>query len=517
MTIKKHLEPLLLACMLLSLVRPVTAYAGTPGASVANDPAAAPQQQVDAAAGPPDMVARVGDQPITMSLLNTMLNSSAVVGLSIPMLGTHERDLVRIQLLDKAISANLLYLDALKKGVDKDPGYRRDLQRFEDAILSLLYRKRYVSGDVEVSEEEIKAFFDSNIEPGTEYTDDVKTAIAAKIRKQRVQGQKATLQVRLREGVEVEIEEQHLQPDADEGRSDAEVVASIDGAPILWGELKEVLTSPVNAGSMANRTQTLNRIINQRILAQKGRAAGLEQDPVYRGRVGEFSKTRLINLHRGNLVRDMQPSEQELEAFFEENRDRITVKETRSVQMVVLETGQEAEEIKQKIDSGEITIYQAAMEYSIDPNAKKTLGEIGWVARGSGFPELDEVTFSLGPGELGGPVQSPAGWHLVKVLDVREAQYQSLDEPGARKLARRMLIHQRLDDYVVKLREKDFPVEVYADKLKAQFAAEREWMAAKLEKAASSSEDEEKLKTQIEKLMGGAGPVGPGSDRVGPR
>lgn len=436
-----------------------------------------------------------------MSLLNTMLNSSAVVGLSVPMLGTPERDVVRVQLLDKAISANLLYLDALKKGVDKDPGYQRDLQRFKDAILAMLYRKQYVVGDVVVSDEEIKTYFDNNIAPGTEFTDEVKTAIEAKIRKERVQGQTATMRVRLREGVEVKIEEDNLQPEADEGRRDSEVVATVDGAPILWGEVKEVLSTPVNAGSMENRTQALNRIIDQRILAQKGRAAGLDQDPVYRARVGEFRKTRLINLHRGNLVREMQPTDEELEAFFEQNKDRITVKETRNVQMVVLETEQEAEEVKQKIESGEITIYQAAMEYSIDPNAKQTLGEIGWVAKGSGFPELDELTFSLGPDELGGPVQSPAGWHLVKVLDLREAQYQSLGDPGARKLARRMYVHRKLDDYVVKLRQEDFKVEVYPDRLKALFAAEREWMAAKLEKAAGSTEDEEKLKEEIDKLM----------------
>ena len=69
-----------------------------------------------------DIVARVGDQPITFNQLSTMLNSSAIVGLSIPALGTPERDQVRLTLLDKVISANLLYLDAVKQGLDKDPG-----------------------------------------------------------------------------------------------------------------------------------------------------------------------------------------------------------------------------------------------------------------------------------------------------------------------------------------------------------------------------------------------------------
>ena len=64
-----------------------------------------------------------------------MLNSSAVVGVSIPAVGTPERDKALILLLDKFVSADLLYLDALKRGVDKDAAYQRDIERFENAML----------------------------------------------------------------------------------------------------------------------------------------------------------------------------------------------------------------------------------------------------------------------------------------------------------------------------------------------------------------------------------------------
>lgn len=460
---------------------------------------AVPTEQA-ATPDPGVVIARVGDQAITMNLINTMLNSSAVVGLSIPALGTPERDRVRIQLLDKAISANLFYLDALKQGVDKDPAYQADLQRFSDSLLAMMYRKQ-VLGEIEITDAEVQAFFENNIAPGTELTDEVRTAIRAKLRKQRLEGMNVTLQVRLREGVEVQIHEDHLDPEADEGRADDLVVATIDDKPVLWGEVRKVLGNPVNAGSMGRRLQALNRNIDHRILAQKGRAAGLEQDPTYAKRLAEFRKTRLINLHRGKLVEAMVPTEEQLAEYFNQNQDRITVKEARKVQMVVLESEGEAQTIKQQIESGEMTMYEAALEHSIDPNAKQTLGEIGWVYEGTGFPELDKVTFVLGPNELGGAVESPAGWHLVRVLDVRDAQYESLDDPGARKLTRRMMVHEQLNDYVVGLRKNEFPVEVYQDRINDYARAEATWMAAKLEKAGSTGEGEQKLRQQIEGLM----------------
>ena len=70
------------------------------------------------------VIAKVDDEIITFDELNTMLNSSAMVGLSIPALGTQKRNQVIITLLDKVISANLLYLDATERRRQADPVHR---------------------------------------------------------------------------------------------------------------------------------------------------------------------------------------------------------------------------------------------------------------------------------------------------------------------------------------------------------------------------------------------------------
>jgi len=148
------------------------------------------------------------------------------------------------------------------------------------------------------------------------------------------------------------------------------------------------------------------------------------------------------------------------------------IPESRKIQMVVMETKEDAEKLKHMIESGEITIYQAAKDYSIDPNAKKTLGEMGWVEHGTGFPDLDDLTFSLQLDVIGGPVQSPAGWHLVKVLEIKPAVNASISEANTWRTTRRKLIDERLKDYTVDLRKNHFKVEVYNDVLNRLLEAE---------------------------------------------
>jgi parvulin-like peptidyl-prolyl isomerase len=421
----------------------------------------------------PDVIAKVGDELITFHQINTMLNSSAVVGVSVPALGTPERDVARLTVLDKVITANLLYLDALQQGLDRDPAYQRELKSFADGMLAALYRQRHLAGEIGVSDEEIQDFYAKVVAPETPLDEALRTQIEATVRKGKLQERLVEQRKRLRDDIEVNIVATNFAPAGDAGREDAAPVAEVGDEVITWGEVKALLQAAGRGATLADplametdaRLSALQAEIDIRIMAQKARAFGLERDSLYRSRLAEFRKTRLINLHRANLAAQMEPSETQLKAYYEANRGRIMLAEARKIQEVVLETEAEAEALKARLEAGELTLYQAAALYSIAPGAKQHLGEVGWITQGRAQPMLNKVIFGLGPNEIGGPVQSSEGWHLVRVLDVRHAQYEDLEDEATRVRTRRKYIHEQLDAYVVELRREQFAVEVYQDAL----------------------------------------------------
>jgi len=451
---------------------------------------------------PLDVIARVGDQVITFNEINTMINSAAIVGLSMPELGSPERDTVRITLLDKLISANLLYLDAVQKGVDQDPGYQQAIKQFKDAILANLYRSKVLVGEIEVSDQDIEKFYKKNISAETELTDELRAGIEATIRKERVKQRTATMRERLRVGHKSSIIVSDLDPAEDQVRSDDDVLAELDGVPITWGEVRSSLQRALTLKSTQARVSALEDIIDNRIMAQKAKQAGLEQDPVYLARVGEYSKTRLINLHRGQVLETMDPTAEELKAYFEANKERIVVKEVRKVQMLVVSTEEEADALKKQIEAREITFHKAVADHSIVADAKKTLGQIGWVTEGSGFLELDKETFLLEAGEIGGPVQAPDGWHLVRVLDQRDALHTDINDEQTIKKTRRMYLDEKLNVYVINLRKNEFPIVVEDEMISKLSQQEINWYQEMLEKAQKSPEE---VLEQIKKLQEGGG------------
>ena len=286
-----------------------------------------------------DVIARVRDQAISFNQLNTMLNSSAVVGVSVPALGTPERDTARIVVLDKVISANLLYLDAKRQGLDKDPVYQRDMRKFSNGMLAGEYQRRFMAGEIEVSDEEIQAFFDETMVPDTEMTDDLRTQIEATLRKRKLHERLKAQREALREGLEVDVYTGNLEAAGDETRADDVKVAEVGDEVITWSEVKASLIAAGKGATALDptamevdaRLATLQNEIDKRIMAQKARAAGLENDPLYQTRFNEFEKTRLVNLHRANLAKQREPSEEQLKAFYEGNRMDIMLVEMRKI------------------------------------------------------------------------------------------------------------------------------------------------------------------------------------------
>lgn len=456
-----------------------------------------------------DVIARVGDQTITFREINTAMNSSGIVGVSIPAVGTPQRDTTRIVLLDRFVSANLLYLDALKQGSDRDPGYQKAVTRFSSAILAGLYRQRNQAGDIPVSDEEIEAYYRQHVKADTELTDDLRLQIEATLRRQKLHERLATADRTLRDSVKVVLHPENLSSKDDATRADSTPLAEVGTEIITWGQIGDTIITAGKAATIADpmafeseaRRQALEREVDLRIMVQKAKAAGLEDDPVYRKRVNEYRKTRLINLHRRNLVKNMEPSEDELEAYYQANRQRLMVPEARKVQMVVVKTRKEARSIKDRIEAGDITMYEAARDYSIAAGAKRNLGEVGWVNQGEVVPALGAAIFSLEPGKLGGPVESPAGWHLVKALEVKDSKYSDFADEATRKLTRRRYLHEKVDAYTAQLRKNEFSVVVYQDRLvqlEQQEADMVKELAAKAEQPGSVTQQRIK---ELRKLM----------------
>jgi len=111
--------------------------------------------------------------------------------------------------------------------------------------------------------------------------------------------------------------------------------------------------------------------------------------------------------------------------------------------------------LKERLDNGG-DFAELARLYSNDLSAAKG-GDLGWLYQGDTVPDFERAMDGLRLGEVGQPVRSPFGWHLIQVLERKNA------EPGdARKrlLARQALRERKSDeayeDWLRQLRDRAY-------------------------------------------------------------
>lgn len=95
---------------------------------------------------------------------------------------------------------------------------------------------------------------------------------------------------------------------------------------------------------------------------------------------------------------------------------------------ILVETREEAEDLKVELDGG-ADFAALAAKHGIDGTAQRG-GDLGWFVHSDMVPAFADAAFALEPGKIGGPVESPFGFHLVRVDERRTRAAPTLEEIG---------------------------------------------------------------------------------------
>jgi peptidyl-prolyl cis-trans isomerase SurA len=84
------------------------------------------------------------------------------------------------------------------------------------------------------------------------------------------------------------------------------------------------------------------------------------------------------------------------------------------------EARQKLTQLRTQIESGQ-DFAALARAHSDDKNSAAKGGDLGWVMPGTVVPQFEQVMMQLQPNQMSQPFQTPFGWHIVQVLERREA------------------------------------------------------------------------------------------------
>lgn len=134
-----------------------------------------------------------------------------------------------------------------------------------------------------------------------------------------------------------------------------------------------------------------------------------------------------------------QVADGDAKTFYDSNKQEFespeTVKASHILFMVNKDDSEEV--VKQKEGAAKKAAARAkkgedftklAKELSEEPGAKETGGDLGFFSKDRMVPEFAEVAFTQKPGEVGKPVRTQFGWHVIKVSEKKPAGTTPFEE-----------------------------------------------------------------------------------------
>ena len=204
------------------------------------------------------------------------------------------------------------------------------------------------------------------------------------------------------------------------------VVATVNGTPITLGHVVAARnTLPPEYQQLDPGTLyqgLLDQLIQQTALAD-----------TLNGQVSKVTQLMIDNQRTGLLagevlrkVVDAGLTEDALKAAYDAQYAGAEPQTEYHASHILVPTEDEAKAIKAELDNG-ADFDALAKDKSTGPSGPNG-GDLGWFSKGMMVPEFEEAVVALKPGEISGPVQTQFGWHIIELIETRQAAAPSLDD-----------------------------------------------------------------------------------------
>ncbi len=232
------------------------------------------------------------------------------------------------------------------------------------------------------------------------------------------------------------------------------VMAVIDGKDITAGQLDELaLEINPNLGRFPDeqrRIMVLKAYLDMQALSKAAKNKGIDKTEAYDKRMAVMRDNVLQQLYFKQTIVD-QISDTDLEALYNKEVAALPKEDEVKARHILVKTRKEAEAVIKRLNKGE-SFEEIAKKSSTDGSAAVG-GDLGYFSHGQMVKPFEDAAFGLKVGEYTPkPVESPFGWHVIKVEDRRLKQPPVFDD--VKEILRTQLIKERYQKLIVDLRSK---------------------------------------------------------------
>jgi len=207
-----------------------------------------------------------------------------------------------------------------------------------------------------------------------------------------------------------------------------DVVGSIGGLQMHEEEVRSLLGGE-RGGELTRDPAALGRLVRsmlvQKMIFQEALEKQWDQEPSIQPLLRSTREAAITDSYLKHLCRPPEgyPNEDELRGAYEAAREELTVPRSfRLAQIFISADSPEKRlaEVQRRLKADPADFGRIAREMSEEKTSAARDGEIGWLSERQIQPEILAQMPEPRLNVVSGPIRLKDGWHILKVLDVRE-------------------------------------------------------------------------------------------------
>lgn len=198
--------------------------------------------------------------------------------------------------------------------------------------------------------------------------------------------------------------------------SENKLIAEVNGVKIYQEDLFNLLAAMEDKARF-NSKEGLNvladELVNQELLLQDAKENKLDNEEEFVKELEIVKNNMLKNYAMHKIFEKVSVSEDEIENYYEENKDTLFSPVTYTASHILLESEEMADKVLDQINEG-LDFKEAAKKYSLDPT-KDNGGSLGSFPKGVMVKEFQQGLDELKIGEISNPIKTRFGYHIIKL------------------------------------------------------------------------------------------------------
>ena len=188
----------------------------------------------------------------------------------------------------------------------------------------------------------------------------------------------------------------------------------------------------------------VKEIFSDRQILKLAKKEGFEKQDSVREKIANFQEKTIRQAYLDSII-EKEITKEKVSEKYAEITNSLSGKKEYQIAHILIKSKEDADKILLELNSKKtLKFSELAKKYSLEQQSAQNGGDLGFILEDNITKEIADELINLKIDDVSAPIKTKLGWHLVKLLDSREAKAITFEE--SKDKIREQLIQNKINE-----------------------------------------------------------------------